>query len=222
MPRNMNLDAELDKCDGTEAVTQALLGELISKPKLTEKLLSKPPFRFLHDIIMEVSRVTGFGNNLYAAPELDSASFTEKEQKIVFLDKIILLVGMQLQTNLTDVKPVKIIQGLEPNATNRFLQCLAIAAKHLPDSTNNVRLVLDQLGGTNTDTGSAARPASQPVAAAPTPAAAPAPGKATLKAPAVAEEKGFANTTTALPKPTSRPPADTSDNTPLVSISLLL
>lgn len=35
--------------------TQDTLGKVIKKPPLTEKLLSKPPFRYLHDIFSEVS-----------------------------------------------------------------------------------------------------------------------------------------------------------------------
>lgn len=38
--------------------TQDTLGKVIKKPPLTEKLLSKPPFRFLHDIITEVHSIT--------------------------------------------------------------------------------------------------------------------------------------------------------------------
>jgi TRAF3-interacting protein 1 len=139
------LDAEIEKCDGTEATTQALLGPLIARPKLTEKLLSKPPFRFLHDIVMEVIRITGFAKGLYNEIESDSANISDKEQKIRFLEKIIKVVGVQLNT-LVEAKPSRIVAGLDAQNTNNFLQLLAVAIKHMPDSTNAVRTVLEEFG----------------------------------------------------------------------------
>ena len=35
--------------------TQDTLGKLIKRPPLTDKLLSRPPFRFIHDICSAVS-----------------------------------------------------------------------------------------------------------------------------------------------------------------------
>lgn len=41
--------------------TQEALGKVIRRPPLTEKLLNKPPFRYLHDIITEVGAAPGSG-----------------------------------------------------------------------------------------------------------------------------------------------------------------
>lgn len=38
--------------------TRETLGKVIKKPPLTDKLLSRPPFRFLHDILCEVRSTT--------------------------------------------------------------------------------------------------------------------------------------------------------------------
>lgn len=36
--------------------TRDTLGKIIKKPPLTDKLLARPPFRYIHDVISEVSR----------------------------------------------------------------------------------------------------------------------------------------------------------------------
>lgn len=141
-----NLDKEIEKCDGTEALTQTLLGELITRPKLTDKLLAKPPFRFLFDIVMEVTKATGFARFLYNEDEMNSANITEKAQKLNFLEKIIKVVGLQLNT-IVVAQPMKIIAGQDAENTNIFLQQLAIAAKFAPKAHAAVKTVIEELGG---------------------------------------------------------------------------
>lgn len=150
--RPAGLDSDIEKCDGSWESTRDILGAVIQRPKLTEKLLSKPPFRFLHDIIMEVIRVSGFGTNLYTPEEMDSANIKDKDQKIFFLEKMLKLVGVQLNT-LIEAKPARIVAGLEPERTNTFLQLLAVAVKHMPDSANAVRVVLEGKGEIEDDGG---------------------------------------------------------------------
>eukprot|EP00106_Octopus_bimaculoides_P010979 XP_014778421.1 PREDICTED: TRAF3-interacting protein 1-like [Octopus bimaculoides] len=52
--------------------TQDTLGKIIVRPPLTDKLLAKPPFRFLHDIITSVIKSTGFMQGLYTSEEQNS------------------------------------------------------------------------------------------------------------------------------------------------------
>lgn len=120
--------------------TQDTLGKVIKKPPLTEKLLSKPPFRFLHDIITEVVKNTGFLKGLYTSDEMDSAKVKEKEAKILFLQKAIDVVGM-INGQLS-VRPSKIVAGHEPEKTNEFLQLMGMAILHKKSSTDAVKKVL--------------------------------------------------------------------------------
>ncbi|KAM6129407.1 TRAF3-interacting protein 1 [Pterocles gutturalis] len=103
--------------------TQESLGQVIRKPPLTDRLLSKPPFRYLHDVITEVIRVTGFMKGLYTDFELKSDNIKDKDAKINFLQKAIDAVVMVTGEPLS-VKPARVVAGHEPEKTNEFLQAI--------------------------------------------------------------------------------------------------
>jgi len=88
---------------------------------MTEKLLCKPPFRYLHDIFTATNAVTGFGTGLFDASELDAKSITEKDAKINWLVKMISLTELVVGEEI-DCKPTKIVAGHEPEKTNYLLQ----------------------------------------------------------------------------------------------------
>ena len=134
----------MEQCTGDIAVTIQLMGELIPKPKMTEKLLSKPPFRFLHDVFTAVVDTTGFGSGLLDDDEKDGKELSKasKEAKIAFLEKVKAVVGFSLNT-MVEARPAKVVAGLEPENTNRLLQLLAVAAKHCPDSAKAVAMARD-------------------------------------------------------------------------------
>ncbi|XP_047994729.1 LOW QUALITY PROTEIN: TRAF3-interacting protein 1 [Leguminivora glycinivorella] len=104
--------------------TQTSLGKYVKRPPLSDKLLKKPPFRFLHDIITTVLKTTGFFEGLFEEDELVSDNVKDRESKILFLNKVISVVGLANGKPLS-VKPSKIVAGQEPDKTNELLQCLA-------------------------------------------------------------------------------------------------
>jgi TRAF3-interacting protein 1 len=156
------------------ATTQAALGAIIKAPKLPEKLLKKPPFRFLHDIVTNFIKATGLMAGLYTADELDSGKVTEKEAKVQFLQKLVSCVQYAHNVELA-ARPTKIITGGEAELTNEVLLKLAELTK-LPEAAV-AAAVKQTLGGG----------ASTPVAEAP-PAAIPAPVEE-KPAPAAAKPK---------------------------------
>lgn len=80
--------------------TQKILAGYIKKPPLTDKLLRKPPFRFLHDIVTNIIKETGFLKGLYSQRELVSENVKDKDDKIAFLNKLIDATSLYIKSHL--------------------------------------------------------------------------------------------------------------------------
>ena len=109
------------------AKTTDILSRVVKKAPLNHKLLSRPPFRYLHDVISEVISSTGFGKGLYNKEESNADNIKDKEAKVAYLTKMIDCVGLSANVYVK-VNPLKIVAGLEPEDTNVFLQTLGKAA----------------------------------------------------------------------------------------------
>lgn len=126
-------------------ITAQLFTSLFERPKMTEKLLTKPPFKYLFDIVNETRKATGFGEGLYANDELDPGYYEDKNRKMFFLKKIIALTSIMLDAEI-EAKPNKIVAGVEPEKTNTFLQEMyRAAAASGQDSTPFVQKTLASL-----------------------------------------------------------------------------
>ncbi|KAM9851296.1 TRAF3-interacting protein 1 [Aulostomus maculatus] len=121
--------------------TQDTLGKVIKKPPLTEKLLSKPPFRYLHDIFSEIIKTTGFMKGLYEENEMKSDNVKDKDTKIAFLQKAIDVV-MLVSGEPLAAKPARIVAGHEPEKTNEMLQAIAKCCLNKMSSEEAVKRVL--------------------------------------------------------------------------------
>jgi TRAF3-interacting protein 1 len=55
------LQQKIKQCNSDLTITKQTIASIVTKPKCSEKLLKKPPFRFLHDLIMAVNKATGLG-----------------------------------------------------------------------------------------------------------------------------------------------------------------
>ena len=131
-------DAESELSVSLAATAQALT-PLIRTTPLVSRLLQRPPFRYLHDLIAEISRATGIfaepAPGLFTQREWDS-SFAKKggrfsstkEDKMLFLAKAAAVVGLALG-HVPEIYPGKVLAGKEkPLRTLAFLRRLARAA----------------------------------------------------------------------------------------------
>ncbi|THD21947.1 TRAF3-interacting protein 1 [Fasciola hepatica] len=125
--------------------TQDTLGKIIRKPTLTDKLLSRPPFRFLHDIFTAFIRATGLMKGLFTPEELIADNVKEKDSKLAFLQKVVDYLSIAHDT-VIPVRTMSIIAGKEPEKTNELLYLLAETINRGVDNDECVQRVL-QNGG---------------------------------------------------------------------------
>uniref|UniRef100_A0A182JWE4 TRAF3-interacting protein 1 n=1 Tax=Anopheles christyi TaxID=43041 RepID=A0A182JWE4_9DIPT len=130
--------------------TQSSLGKFVKRPALTDKLLRKPPFRFLHDIVHAIIREHGFLDGLYTTDELNSDYIKDRDSKMAFLQKLIDVVKLTTGRELK-VRPSKIVAGLEPERTNELLQALASALEEKQSTADIVRSYLGDNPKTNNE-----------------------------------------------------------------------
>jgi len=127
--QSSNEEFDTSKIDGQIETTVSLFAGLISKPKLTEKLLSKPPFRFLHDIISNLNAGSGVVEGLFQGEELDAKQCTTKELKLGYLNKLILFTSTCCGEPPM-ARASKIVAGHDPEDTNKLLQAIALLVRN--------------------------------------------------------------------------------------------
>ncbi|KAG5494692.1 hypothetical protein JIQ42_02307 [Leishmania sp. Namibia] len=117
------MSGEVDFWSATIAAYQPLQ---LTSPELSPKLLKRPPFRFIHDIVDSIDARFAAYDHVIPAKLRDSAQVDTKEKKIEYLKILINYINKLMKVDL-DVNPKKIVSGNEPEKTNIFLQYLAAA-----------------------------------------------------------------------------------------------
>ena len=89
---------------------------------MQEKLLNKPPFRYLHDIVMAIRKQTGFLEGLFDEDQMVGKAIKDKHAKVAFLERLILCVG-HFYGQPMEAQPRKIVAGTlfssHPRSANR-------------------------------------------------------------------------------------------------------
>ncbi|RNF23812.1 putative TRAF3-interacting protein 1-like [Trypanosoma conorhini] len=116
-------DAEVDFWTPTIEAFRPLQ---LDGPELTPKLLKRPPFRFIADIVTAINARFAAYDHIFTPDQLDVTKIDSKEKKIEYLTTLVKYVGSLLGGKI-DVNVKRIVSGSEPEKTNVFLQRLALA-----------------------------------------------------------------------------------------------
>ena len=125
-------DAPIGEIDDEVVRTRDALAKYVPgpKPPLSLKLLKRPPYRYLHDLVMALHNATGFAEGLFDEEERHSAKSTPRAIKVSFLKKLIGYTGLAINRDVRAfADPEQIVAGLDCAQTNRMLQCVVEATK---------------------------------------------------------------------------------------------
>ena len=123
--------------------TGKMLGSLIEKPKMTEKLLKKPPPKYIYDIILNTMKKTNFPKGLLTDQEMDHKYFeADPHHKLAILQKVVDITRIVVNENF-DIKCSNILKGEQPDKTNYFLQMFYKAATNGNDNTPLIQKYLE-------------------------------------------------------------------------------
>ena len=129
--------------------TGKLLGSLIDKPKMSEKLLKKPPPKYIYDIIMNTMKKTNFPKGLFTADEENPKYFeADVHHKLDILQKTIDITKIIMNENF-DIKCTNILKGAEPEKTNHFLQLFYKSATNGKDNSALIQKYLEKKNSKN-------------------------------------------------------------------------
>lgn len=124
--------------------TGRLFGSLLEKPKMSEKLLKKPPPKYIYDIIMNTMKKTGFPKGLFTEEEENPKYFeSDPHHKLDILQKVIDITKIVMEENF-DIKCTNILKGEQPDKTNYFLQLFFKAATNGKDNTPLIQKYLEK------------------------------------------------------------------------------
>mmetsp|Transcript_55799 Transcript_55799/g.111873 ORF Transcript_55799/g.111873 Transcript_55799/m.111873 type:complete len:742 (+) Transcript_55799:12-2237(+) len=127
-----DLEALIASCSVTREILLPIIGP---KPKLTDRLLTRPPFKFLVDLIAAIAKKSGFGRNLFE-DDVDTSSMDRLGRRN-FMSQVIDLVDLALPAHKSKeqsgllvewISPRNIVAGKEALKTNELLQLLGVAA----------------------------------------------------------------------------------------------
>eukprot|EP00471_Norrisiella_sphaerica_P009991 CAMPEP_0184493594 /NCGR_PEP_ID=MMETSP0113_2-20130426/26433_1 /TAXON_ID=91329 /ORGANISM="Norrisiella sphaerica, Strain BC52" /LENGTH=720 /DNA_ID=CAMNT_0026878913 /DNA_START=20 /DNA_END=2182 /DNA_ORIENTATION=+ len=132
------------------SATQQALGKYgFRKPPLSEKLLKKPPMRYIRDLLVSVQRATGFPKGLFKDEVLtakgDEIRKWSRPQKVGFLERVHACVESGLGRAVLFAAE-KATAGQEPENTNAVLQGFAECADLFAAGKLDIGQVLQKIG----------------------------------------------------------------------------